>query len=141
MRLIQIIAGPGVTFQSVSGNRRNEDMLEISATKVAQVILYVLLTVALRTVGVGADLLDWSEILLVQGLAIILTSIPITPGSVGVAALVYIGFFNLITNGAAPNEIAAGVILYRLATWLMPIPIGWIVTLRWQSRHGRRQLG
>ena len=111
------------------------------AAFVAQVILYVLLAVALRTVGVGADLLDWSEILLVQGLAIILTSIPITPGSVGVAALVYIGFFNLLTNGAAPNEIAAGVILYRLATWLMPIPIGWIVTLRWQSRHGRRLLG
>jgi uncharacterized protein (TIRG00374 family) len=111
------------------------------AAFLGQAILYSILTVSLRAVGVGGDLVDWSDILLVQGLAIILTSIPITPGSVGVAELVYIGLFNLITNGAAPNEVAAGVILYRLATWLLPIPIGWVLTLRWQSRYSQNLFG
>jgi uncharacterized protein (TIRG00374 family) len=107
----------------------------------SQAIAYTMLTVSLRAVGVGSDLLDWSQILLVQGLAIILTSIPITPGSVGVSELIYIGFFNLISDGQAPDQIAAGVILFRLAVWLLPIPIGWILTLRWQSKSGQKLFG
>ena len=39
------------------------------------------------------------------------------------------------------DAIAAGVILYRLAVWLLPIPIGWLVPLRWQSRTGNRLFG
>ena len=108
------------------------------AAFIGQAIVYAMLTLSLRAVGVGSDLLDWSQILLVQGLAIILTLIPITPGSVGVSALIYIGFFNMLTDGKAPDQIAAGVVLYRLATWLLPIPIGWILTLRWQSKSGQK---
>lgn len=111
------------------------------AAFLGQAITYSMLTLSLRTVGVNSDLLDWSQILLVQGLAIILTLIPITPGSVGVAALIYIGFFNLLTDGKIPDQIAAGVILYRLATWLLPIPIGWILTLRWQASSGQKLFG
>ena len=111
------------------------------AAFIGQAITYSMLTLSLRAVGVNSDLLDWSQILLVQGLAIILTLIPITPGSVGVSALIYIGFFNLLTDGQATDEIAAGVILYRLATWLLPIPIGWILTLRWQASSGQRLFG
>jgi uncharacterized protein (TIRG00374 family) len=111
------------------------------AAFIGQAITYSMLTLSLRAVGVNSDLLDWSQILLVQGLAIILTLIPITPGSVGVAALIYIGFFNLLTDGQASDEIAAGVILYRLASWLLPIPIGWILILRWQASSGQRLFG
>ena len=111
------------------------------AAFIGQAITYSMLTLSLRAVGVNSDLLDWSQILLVQGLAIILTLIPITPGSVGVSALIYIGFFNLLTDGQATDEIAAGVILYRLATWLLPIRIGWILTLRWQASSGQRLFG
>ena len=111
------------------------------AAFIGQAIVYSMLTLSLRAVGVGSDLLDWSQILLVQGLAIILTLIPITPGSVGVSALIYIGFFNMLTDGKAPDQIAAGVVLYRLATWLLPIPIGWILTLRWQAKSGQKLFG
>lgn len=111
------------------------------AAFIGQAIAYAMLTLSLRSVGVGSDLLDWSEILLVQGLAIILTSIPITPGSVGVSELIYIGFFNLLTDGQATDQIAAGVILFRLAVWLLPIPIGWILTFRWQSKSGQKLFG
>ena len=111
------------------------------AAVTSQAIAYAMLTLSLRAVGVGSDLLDWSQILLVQGLAIILTSIPITPGSVGVSELIYIGFFNAITDGQATDQIAAGVILFRLAVWLLPIPIGWILTLRWQSKSGQKLFG
>ena len=111
------------------------------AAFMGQAIVYTMLTLSLRAVGVNSDLLDWSQILLVQGLAIILTLIPITPGSVGVSELIYIGFFNLLTDGQATDQIAAGVILYRLATWLLPIPIGWILTFRWQANSGQRLFG
>ena len=37
--------------------------------------------------------------------------------------------------------IGAGVILGRLAVWLLPIPIGWLVALRWQATSGVDILG
>ena len=125
----------------LSPPKRKRWPMAFFAAFIGQAITYSMLTLSLRAVGVNSDLLDWSQILLVQGLAIILTLIPITPGSVGVSALIYIGFFNLLTDGQATDEIAAGVILYRLATWLLPIPIGWILTLRWQASSGQRLFG
>ena len=53
----------------------------------------------------------------------------------------YIGFFSALTDGEGSDLIAAGVILFRLAVWLLPIPIGWVVTLRWQAKSGQRLFG
>lgn len=33
------------------------------------------------------------------------------------------------------------MILHRLAEWLLPIPVGWIITLRWQATSGTRLFG
>jgi hypothetical protein len=33
-----------------------------------------------------------------------------------------------------PNTIAAGVALFRLMQWALPIPIGWFFTLRWRRK-------
>ena len=86
-------------------------------------------------------MLDWSQILFVQGIVILITSIPLTPGSVGIAGLAFASLFSLIAASDASDLIAAGVILFRLAMWLLPIPIGWLVTLRWQAKTGRKLFG
>jgi uncharacterized membrane protein YbhN (UPF0104 family) len=68
-----------------------------------------------------------------------LTLIPITPGGVGVvetaATAVLVGF------GADPVGAAAGVLLFRVFSYLIEIPLGALVTAAWFARRSqaRRQ--
>ncbi|MGI9577185.1 MAG: lysylphosphatidylglycerol synthase transmembrane domain-containing protein [Microthrixaceae bacterium] len=107
-----------------------------SAATATQAIVFAILVLALRAVGVGPEVLTLADILLVQALVIIITSVPITPGSVGVAGLAYAGLFTAIAGDGFASEIAAGVLLFRAVTWLLPIPIGWGTALWWKSRTG-----
>jgi putative heme transporter len=67
------------------------------------------------------------------------TLIPITPGGVGVvetaATAVLVGF------GADPVGAAAGVLLFRVFSFLIEIPLGALVTAAWFARRGRFQRG
>lgn len=67
----------------------------------------------------------------------LLTLIPITPGGVGVvetaATAVLVGF------GADPVGAAAGVLLFRVFSYLIEIPLGALVTAAWFARRGRYQ--
>jgi uncharacterized membrane protein YbhN (UPF0104 family) len=64
-----------------------------------------------------------------------LTLIPITPGGVGVvetaATAVLVGF------GADPVGAAAGVLLFRVFSYLIEIPLGAVVTAAWFARRSR----
>ncbi len=111
------------------------------AAFLAQATVFALLLVALRSVGVSDEVVDWTQILLVHALVTIITSIPITPGGVGISELAYLGLFAPMVDQAELVPIAAGIVLYRLALWLLSIVVGWAVTLRWQSRTGVRLLG
>jgi len=136
--LVERILSVRLEAREVLGNRWPQAFV---AAFINQAIVYLLLVLSLRAVGVESSTLDWAEILFVQGLVILITSIPITPGSVGVAGLAYVGLFTLIAGKDASDLIAAGVILFRLAMWLLPIIIGWPVTLRWQAKSGQRLFG
>ncbi len=62
-----------------------------------------------------------------------LTLIPLTPGGVGVvetaAAAVLVGF------GADPVKAAAGVLLFRVFSYLLEIPVGAVVVALWFARR------
>ena len=64
-----------------------------------------------------------------------LTLVPITPGGVGVvetaATAVLVGF------GADPVGAAAGVILFRIFSYLIEIPLGAVVAATWFARSRR----
>jgi uncharacterized protein (TIRG00374 family) len=64
-----------------------------------------------------------------------LTLVPITPGGVGVvetaATAVLVGF------GADPVGAAAGIVLFRVFSYLIEIPLGAIVAAAWFARRGR----
>ena len=68
-----------------------------------------------------------------------LTLIPITPGGIGVvetaAAAVLIGF------GADPVQATAGVLLFRVFSFLLEIPVGVLVVGAWYARHRARARG
>ncbi|MEQ6899664.1 lysylphosphatidylglycerol synthase domain-containing protein [Nocardioides sp. YIM 152588] len=101
---------------------------------------FVILLLALRAVGVPADVVGWDELFIVFALVILITMIPLTPGGIGIAEFFYIAFLSEIAGKEWASILAAGVMLYRVFQWALPIPIGWTVTLRWRRQVQRGDL-
>jgi uncharacterized membrane protein YbhN (UPF0104 family) len=59
----------------------------------------------------------------------IVALVPITPGAVGVSEVAYIGLLSSVAGPGSGEAITAAVLLFRVAQWLGPIPIGWILLL------------
>jgi uncharacterized membrane protein YbhN (UPF0104 family) len=105
--------------------------LTVSAL-VSHLSLYLVLLLSLRDVGVSEDEVSWVQVLAAFAFVRLISALPITPGGVGVVELGLTAA--LITAGGADAEVAAGVLVYRALTYLLPIPIGAFLYLRW--RHG-----
>jgi len=118
----------------VSGGRA----LFFSAT--GKLWAFVMLTLSLRIVGLDAETLPLGQIFIVWVVVLMITAIPITPGGLGIAALSYIFFFSQILGNEYSDIIAAGVVLFRLAQWFMPIPIGWVSVGLWRRQITKGQL-
>ena len=101
---------------------------------------FVMLTLSLRIVGLDAQTLPLGQIFIVWVVVLMITAIPITPGGVGIAALSYIFFFSQILGNEYSDVIAAGIVLFRLAQWFMPIPIGWVSVGLWRRQIKKGQL-
>jgi uncharacterized membrane protein YbhN (UPF0104 family) len=95
----------------------------------------VVLITGLRVSGVSAEILPASEIIAVFSVVFIITILPISPGGAGVPELLYISMFTTLTGGQDTAQISAGVMLYRLFQWFLPIPLAWILLAR--SRRGK----
>ncbi len=96
-----------------------------------------LLIMSLRFVGIPEDDLGWSAIFAVFALVAGLTVIPITPGSAGVSEIALVGMLAPIAGSQWVNEVAAGVLIYRLLTWLLLIPVGLGVLGGWRLQQRR----
>ncbi|MGB5167860.1 MAG: lysylphosphatidylglycerol synthase transmembrane domain-containing protein [Acidimicrobiia bacterium] len=101
---------------------------------------FVMLTLALRIVGLDSDILSLGQIFIVWVIVLLITSIPITPGGIGIAALAYIGLFTQIAGEQYSDVIAAGIVLFRLAQWFLPIPIGWVSVGLWKRQITQGEL-
>lgn len=111
------------------------------ATVLATAVKCALLIMALRFVGIPEDALGWSAIFAVYALVAGLTVVPITPGSAGVAELALVGMLAPIAGSEYVNEVAAGVVLYRLMTWILVIPAGLIALGIWRQSTRRAAAG
>jgi uncharacterized protein (TIRG00374 family) len=103
-----------------------------AATLVSHLSLYLVLLVSLRNVGVSNAEVNWIEILAVFAFARLATAIPFTPGGVGVVEAVLIA--GLVAAGGEKAAVVAGVLVYRALTYLLPVPIGVALYLRWRRR-------
>ena len=92
----------------------------------AQIPWWITFVVALRLCGVPADVLTPLDVLAVFALTSVITIIPIAPGGAGVPELLYIAGLTSIAPGYEA-QITAGVFLFRLYVWFLPIPIAWIL--------------
>jgi uncharacterized protein (TIRG00374 family) len=91
------------------------------------------LTLSFMAVGAGVP---WRGLLLAYGAGQLASSLPITPGGLGVVE----GSLTvaLVTFGGAKTSTVAAVLLYRLISFWLVIVVGWgcwtALTLRWRNR-------
>ena len=101
----------------------------------AQIGWSIVLIVALRVTGVPAEALSPGEVFAVYGLVSVITIIPIAPGGAGVPELLFIAGFTSLAGPDYTGAITAGVFLFRLYDWFLPIPIAWVLLKL--ARRGR----
>lgn len=95
----------------------------------------LVLLLAVRFSGLDATALTVTETVLLAGAAMALNSIPI-PGGFGIteAGLLAIASFSTSEETAA---FTAALFLYRVFTWLLPMPVGGAAFLAWRWRIRR----
>lgn len=127
----------GIVHQS-SSVVRDRWPYAVAATLAATLANFAVLLLALRFSGVPDDVLSWVAVFTAFATVQFLTVVPITSGNVGISELVYIGTMGAVAGPEYRDQVAAGVFVYRLFTWLLVIPVGWCTMFVWQAVHRRK---
>ena len=77
--LVERVVGVRLEARTVLGTRWPHAFASAFA---GQVLVYSILLLSIRAVGIDSDTLSWSDVLIGYAIAAIVTSVPITPGSV-----------------------------------------------------------
>ena len=107
-------------------------------TVLSQVALFFVLLLSLRHMGVAAAELSTVEIFAVYTFSRLLSAIPITPGGVGVIDLGYIAGLTAIDSGEKAAIVAA-VLIFRLLTYGLQIPLGVFTYVLYRRRKNWRR--
>lgn len=102
----------------------------IAAAMVSHLSLFLLLLACIRVIGLSAEELSWSKVLVGFALIRLLSAVPVTPGGVGVVELGYVGFLATGDADGLENAITAAVLVFRAITYGLPVALGapaWIV--------------
>jgi uncharacterized protein (TIRG00374 family) len=106
------------------------------ATVVSHLSLYAVLLVALRHIGVSDREVSWTEVLAVFAFVRLLTAIPITPGGLGVVELGLTA--GLTAAGGERAQVVAAVLIFRILTYVLPIPFGLATYSFWRRNRSWR---
>ena len=106
------------------------------AAVLAKLAWFLVLQVALRACGVGPEVLSPPTVLATMAVVSFVALVPITPGALGVSEIAYVGLFSAIIDPAYVAQVAAAVLLYRVAQWFVPIPLGWALFIVMRRGHG-----
>jgi len=106
---------------------RQRGVASLGVSILSQFAWTIVLIVSLRMCGVPADVLSPGVIFGVYALVMVITIIPLSPGGAGVPELLFISAFTTIAGQEYNAAITAGVFLYRLYFWFVPIPMAWIL--------------
>lgn len=97
-----------------------------------QLMLLMIMLTALRGVGLPPDVLSTVAVFAAVAVVAAVTTIPIFSAP-GLNEAVYIAILGFASGGGYADEIAAAVFIFRLITWLVPIPIGGFSYTRWRA--------
>jgi putative heme transporter len=116
-------------------------------TAASNLILWLVLLACLRGVGLSQAQVPWQTSLAAFAFVRLLTTLPITPGGLGITELGLVGTLAVGVGPGAGAQVTAAVLLYRAVTYLPPIPLGAAAYLMWQhipallQQPGQRRRG
>jgi uncharacterized protein (TIRG00374 family) len=119
----------GFRREAVGLLRRRWAALTLS-TLAGHLTVFLVLLVALRAVGVPSADVSFAEAFASWSLIRIITTIPLTPGGIGVVELGLTGA--LVSFGGERTPVVAAVLLARVLTYVPPIAIGGVCLLIWR---------
>ena len=95
----------------------------------------LVMALALRFSGLGHEAVTSAAVLLTTGLVMAINMLPI-PGKDALAVTWLAGVLSL-TSSADSSALATALLLYRIVTWLLPMPVGGITFFAWRYRVRR----
>jgi len=144
--LLRLVRRPGVgewgqaalTFRAkLIKVLRDRGILLATAEVVSQLSLYLVFLASLRFVGVPDSLVSWAQVLTVFAFVRLGTAIPLVPGNVGIVERGYIGALALA--GAPRDEAVAAVLVFRVLTFFLQIPLGALTYGVWRRHQSWRR--
>lgn len=105
------------------------------ATLVSHITLFFVLLISLRHLGVANNEVRWEEVLAAFAFVRLLSAVPVTPGGLGVVELGLSAA--LVAAGGDEASVVAAVLVYRLVTFVLPIPIGMGTYFLWRREASR----
>lgn len=112
---------------------RRRTPLGFAAGSLARIASYFVFILAVRSVGLGADQVHWTVIFAAFAATMALTVVPIF-NIPGVTEAVLITTLTAAVGRESADQIAAAVFVYRILTWLSPIPFGGFAFNRWRNQ-------
>ena len=106
---------------------RRRGLAALAVSIASQFAWVIVLIVGLRMTGVPESVLSPGEVFAVYALVMVLTIIPLSPGGAGVPELLFISGLTTIAGTGYEAAVTAGVFLYRLYYWFLPIQLAWIL--------------
>src|SRR5205823_14538049 len=91
-----------------------------------------LFAVAVRACGVPVSAVSGLEAFAVYAGVRLLSVIEITPGGAGVTEALYITGLSIVSDGTYSSQCVAGVLVFRLITYVLPILVGANCYLIWR---------
>lgn len=98
----------------------------------SQLLGALVLGVAVRMSGLGQDEVGWDRIVVAFGAMWLAAFVAPTPGGLGVAEAALIAVLGVGLATSEQAQLVAAVLLFRFATWFLPIPLGLIAYLYWR---------
>ena len=111
---------------------RTRVLIGLGAGLAARITAFVVLLLAVRSVGLDADAVHWTVVFGAFSIVMALTVIPIF-NLPGITEIILIGVLNVAVPGAT-DQVAAAVFVYRILTWLAPIPFGGLAFNAWRRQ-------
>ena len=103
----------------------------------SQLALWFVLLLCLRHVGISEQEVSTLQTLAVFAFGRLLAAVPITPGGVGFVELGYIG--GLTAAGGHEAQVVAAVLLFRVLTYGIQIPLGGFTYVIWRLKTSWRE--
>jgi uncharacterized membrane protein YbhN (UPF0104 family) len=142
LRLLRRPADPGWDQATVRFRRQTIGLLRRRwlslsvATVVSHLSLYVVLLLALRHMDVSEQMVSWAQVLAVFSLTRLVTALPVTPGGLGIVEVAMTA--GLVVAGGPRPAVVAAVLIFRVLTLFVQIPIGAACYLYWRATAARR---